>query len=63
MLTSLKIYDRKQSLFTHDMVMFGRSTVPYVRYFVRKRSAKFHAKMFYRSGEKRDFVKHAERKI
>ena len=62
MLISLKElqYVREQTLFTHDMAMLGFSTVPYhrvVRNFVRKQSAKFHTKMFYRSGEKRDFVK------
>ena len=42
------------------MVTFGFSMVSYhrfVRNFVWKQSAKFHTKMFYRSGEKRDFVK------
>ena len=53
-------YDRKQTLSTHDMATFGFSMVPYhrfVRNFIWKQSAKFHTKMFYRSGEKRDFVK------
>ena len=50
----------------NNMATFGFSMVSYhrfVRNFVWKQSAKFHTKMFYCSGEKRDFVKCAGRKI